>query len=61
MWSEFRFAVRALRAWRTGSLAAILTLAIGIGTTAALYALARAAVPELPGVPGVDRVGASMR
>ena len=57
MWSEFRFAVRALRAWRTGSLAAILTLAIGIGTTAALYALARAAVPELPGVPDVDRVG----
>jgi putative ABC transport system permease protein len=36
---------------------AALTLAIGIGTTTGLYALARVLVADLPGVPDVDRLG----
>jgi predicted permease len=57
MFSEFRFAARALARWRGGALAAVLTLAIGVGTTTALYALVRVMLPDLPGVPELDRVG----
>jgi len=46
MLRDFRSAVRALRAWRWGALLAILTLAIGIGTTTALYALLRVALAD---------------
>jgi predicted permease len=39
-----------------GALAAILTLAIGIGTTTALYAVTRVALADFPGVPDLDRL-----
>lgn len=39
MLRDCRIALRTLRSWRLGSVAAILTLAIGIGTTTSLYAL----------------------
>jgi predicted permease len=38
--------VRALRTWRWGAVLAIFTLAVGIGTTTALYALLRVALAE---------------
>jgi putative ABC transport system permease protein len=57
MWSEFRFAARALARWRGGLAVAILTLAVGIGTTTSLYALVRVMVADFPGVPELDRVG----
>jgi len=46
MFRDFQSAIRALRAWRWGALLAILTLAIGIGTTTALYALLRVALAD---------------
>jgi len=46
MFRDFRSAIRALRAWRWGAILAILTLAIGIGTTTALYALLRVALAD---------------
>jgi putative ABC transport system permease protein len=55
MLSEARSATRGLRRWR-GSVVAMLTLAVGIGTTTALYALVRVVLPGLPGVPRVERV-----
>jgi len=57
MFAEFRFAARALSRWRLGTLAAVLTLAVGIGTTTALYALTRIMVADFPGVPNLDRLG----
>ncbi|HET7697136.1 MAG TPA: ABC transporter permease [Vicinamibacterales bacterium] len=57
MLSEFRFAARALGRWRGGAIAAVLTLAVGIGTTTALYAVVRLLLGELPGVPALDRLG----
>ena len=57
MWSEFRFAARALARWRGGLAVAILTLAVGIGTTTSLYALVRVMVADFPGVPELDRLG----
>jgi putative ABC transport system permease protein len=56
MWSEFRFAARALARWRGGAIVAALTLAIGIGTTTGLYALVRVILADLPGVPELGRV-----
>jgi putative ABC transport system permease protein len=56
MLREFRFAARSLARWRWGSFAAIVTLAIGIATTTALYALVRLMVADFPGVPDVDRL-----
>lgn len=56
MYSEFRFAARALVRWRGGAVAAALTLAIGIGTTTALYAIVNVLLADLPGVPAVERV-----
>ena len=56
MWSEFRFAARSLARWRGGFAVAVVTLAIGIGTATALYALTRVLIPDLPGVPRVDRL-----
>ena len=57
MFAEFRFAARALSRWRLGTIAAVLTLAVGIGTTTALYALTRIMVADFPGVPDLDRLG----
>jgi predicted permease len=57
VFSEFRFAARALARWRAGLAVAILTLAVGIGTTTSLYALVRVMLAEFPGVPDLDRVG----
>ena len=57
MWSEFRFAARALARWRGGLAVAVLTLAVGIGTTTSLYALVRVMLADFPGVPELDRVG----
>lgn len=57
MWSEFRFAARALARWRGGLAVAILTLAVGIGTTTSLYALVRVLLVDFPGVPELDRLG----
>ena len=56
MFTEFRFAARALSRWGIGALAAMLTLSIGIGTTTAVYALTRVMVADLPGVPDIDRL-----
>src|SRR5450759_687209 len=57
MWYELRFAARALARWRGGLAVAILTLAVGIGTTTSLYALVRVMLADFPGVPELDRVG----
>jgi len=46
MLRDLRIAVRALRSWRWGALLAVLTLAVGIGTTTALYALLRVALAD---------------
>ena len=56
MLSEFRFAARALARWRGGLAVAILTLAVGIGTTTSLYAVARVMLADFPGVPELDRL-----
>jgi putative ABC transport system permease protein len=55
--SEFRSAARALARWRAGLAVAVLTLAVGIGTTTSLYALVRVMLADFPGVPELDRVG----
>lgn len=57
MLSELRSATRGLVRWRGGLAVAILTLAVGIGTTTSLYALVRVLLADLPGVPELDRVG----
>ncbi len=46
MLRDLRSALRALRAWRWGALLAVLTLAAGIGTTTAFYALLRVALAD---------------
>jgi putative ABC transport system permease protein len=56
MFGEFRFAARALARWRGGAVAAIVTLAMGIGTTTGLYALAQVLLADLPGVPELHRL-----
>jgi putative ABC transport system permease protein len=57
MFAQLRSATRGLLKWRGGLIVAVLTLAIGIGTTTGLYALVRVMLAELPGVPELDRVG----
>ena len=56
MYSEFRFAARALARWRGGLAVAILTLTVGIGTATTLYAVARVMLADFSGVPELDRV-----
>ncbi len=55
MFSEFRSATRGLRRWR-GSAIAVLTLAVGIGMTTGLAALARALMADVASVPDLERV-----
>ncbi len=57
MFAQLRSATRGLLRWRGGALVAVLTLAIGIGTATALYAVVRVILPDLPGVPELARVG----
>jgi hypothetical protein len=58
MLRDLRLAVRALRSWRGGAVLAVLTLAIGIGTTTALYALLRVALADSTvEIEEVDRGG----
>jgi putative ABC transport system permease protein len=56
MLSELRSATRGLVKWRGRAVVAVLTLAIGIGTTAGLYALVRVLLEEMPGVPELNRL-----
>jgi putative ABC transport system permease protein len=60
MLRDLRIAVRALRTWRWSAAFAVLTLALGIGTTTALYALLRVALAgsavEIEGVDHVVRI-----
>src|SRR5215831_3012883 len=56
LWSEFRSAARGLGRWRGGAIVAVLTLAVGIGTTTGLYALVRVLLADMPGVPELDRL-----
>jgi putative ABC transport system permease protein len=56
MFAEFRFASRALARWRGGLAVAVLTLAVGIGTTTSLYAIVSLMLADFPGVPELDRV-----
>jgi putative ABC transport system permease protein len=57
MLREFRFAARALGRWRLGAAAAVLTLAVAIGTATALAAFLRALLDPGAEVPDVARVG----
>jgi putative ABC transport system permease protein len=57
MLRDLRLALRAFRTWRWGALLAVLTLALGIGTTTALYALLRVALADSAvEIDEVDRV-----
>ena len=56
MYSQFRFAARALVRWQGGAVAAVLMLAIGIGTATALSAVVRVLLADLPGVADMDRL-----
>jgi predicted permease len=58
MLGDLRIAVRALRSWRWGTLAAVLTLAVGIGTTTSLYTLLRTGLDaSATRIEHVDRLG----
>jgi putative ABC transport system permease protein len=57
MFAPLRSATRGLLRWRAGAVVAGLTLAVGIGTTTALYALVQVMLADLPGVPDLARVG----
>jgi putative ABC transport system permease protein len=54
--TDLRQAVRTLARWRGGLVIAVLTLAVGIGTTTSLSALVRVMLADFPGVPEIDRV-----
>jgi putative ABC transport system permease protein len=54
--TDLKQSIRAIARWRWGAVTAILTLAIGIGTTTGLYALGRVLVAGLPGVPDVQQL-----
>ncbi len=65
MWRELRQALRYLRSWRFGAAAAVLTLAVGIGTASSMYALVRIALastmPDVEDLPSLARIYASSR
>jgi putative ABC transport system permease protein len=54
--TDLKQSIRAIARWRWGAVMAIVTLAIGIGTTTGLYALARVMVADLRGVPEPRRL-----
>lgn len=56
MINDVRQAMRSLLHWRGGFAIAVLTLAVGIGTTTSLFALARLMLADFTGVPDLDRV-----
>jgi hypothetical protein len=57
MFRDFRIAIRTLRSWQWGAGLAVLTLALGIGTTTALSALLRVALSQSAvDIEQVDRV-----
>jgi putative ABC transport system permease protein len=58
MLRDLRHAIRTLRSWRFGALAAVATLAIGIGTTTGLFAFMRAGFASSMGtIDEVENVG----
>lgn len=58
MMRDFRMAIRSLRSWRWGAAVAIITLAIGIGTTTTVYALLRTLTDDgTHRIEDVSRVG----
>jgi hypothetical protein len=65
MLRDLRLAFRMLRSWRFGAAAAVLTLAIGIGTASSMYALVRMAlastIPQVEDLPSLGRIYASSR
>ena len=65
MLRDVRLAFRMLRSWRFGAAAAVLTLAVGIGTASSMYALVRMAVastiPDVEDLPALGRIYASSR
>ncbi len=62
---DLRLAFRMLRSWRLGAVAAVLTLAVGIGTASSMYALVRMAlastIPDVDDLPALGRIYASSR
>src|SRR6185503_729444 len=54
--TDLKQTIRAIAHWRWGAVMAVLTLAIGIGTTTGLYGLARAMAADLAGVPEPERL-----
>lgn len=65
MLRDVRLAFRMLRSWRFGAAAAVVTLAIGIGTASSMYALVRMAlastIPDVEDLPSLGRIYASSR
>ncbi len=65
MLRDLRIAVRSLRSWRWGAAVAVITLALGIGTTTTVYALLRALMDDgtrrIDDVARVGRIYASSR
>ncbi len=65
MLHDIRLAFRMLRSWRFGAVAAVLTLAVGIGTASSMYALVRMALastmPDVEDLPSLGRIYASSR
>ncbi len=65
MLHDLRLAFRSLRSWRFGAIAAVLTLAIGIGTATSMFALVRMAltstIPDVDDLPSLGRIYASSR
>jgi putative ABC transport system permease protein len=56
-------AIRSIRAWRLGAVAAVVTIGIGIGTATSMYSLVRLAVsrniPDIEDLPSIGRIYAA--
>lgn len=65
MLRDIRLGFRMLRSWRFGAVAAVLTLAIAIGTASSMYALVRmvlsSAIPDIEDLASLGRIYASSR